>query len=97
MNELDIINKNYDLKSKMIKIEYEPIIPKISYNSCHYINCQEENENIKEKFKEMSLKLQENEKNRTNEIKEYYKRKNEKILQMSDRELLEEIYRLLTK
>ena len=48
---------------------------------------------LKEMIERKSKSLQQLQKEKTEAIKEYYKRQNEKISNMTDRQLLEEIYR----
>ena len=95
MNEINIINNFYDREDQLIKMRYQLEIPPIAPPIFCCIDIEEEKQKREirqKKLIEMSKKLQENEKNRIKEIKEFYKRKNKEIVQKTDRKLLEEIY-----
>ena len=94
MNELKMILENFRIKEELIKINNE--IP-----VCSPINCvcggsiKEQQTQIKEMIDRKSKELQQLQKEKTEAIREYYKKQHEKISNMNKRQLLEEIYREL--
>lgn len=95
MNELELIKQNYDIKAQIISNTYTT--PPVLLSAC--CRSKEEIEQDMQRSKEMAEKrcekLQENEREKYKAIENYYKEREEKIQKMTDRELLEAIYRRL--
>ena len=81
------ISDNIDVKANNIRMENEKLKQDI----------KEQQTQIKEMIERKSKELQQLQKEKTEAIKEYYKRQNEKISNMTERQLLEEIYRELER
>lgn len=98
MNGLKLIQQMYDLKAKQIDLNYTLPPFSLMTNSsccCSHDNTRKEIEIRQNAQKEKMEKLQENEQERKIAIEEYHKRQNEMISKMTERELLEAIYKQL--
>ena len=94
MNELNIILNNYEIEEKLIRLKYENAIPPLSFLYCtDKCKINEYIEQVKELSKKTSQELQKIEKQKTEAIKEYYEKLYKKVSNMSDRKLLEEVYK----
>ena len=94
MNELKMILEDFRTREELIKINNE--IPLFLPTNCICgDDIKEQQTQIKEMIERKSKELQQLQKEKTEAIKEYYKRQNEKISNMTERQLLEEIYRKL--
>ena len=94
MNELKMILENFRIKEELIKIDNE--VPLFLPTNCICeSDIKEQQTQIKEMIERKNKELQQLQKEKTEAIKEYYKRQNEKISNMTERQLLEEIYREL--
>ena len=92
MNELKIILENFRIKEELIKINNE--IPLFSPIDCVCRNdIKEQQAQIKKMLERKNKELQQLQKEKTEALKEYYKKQDEKISNMTDRQLLEEVYR----
>lgn len=92
MNELKMILENFRIKEELIKINNE--MPLFSPINCIYgDDIKEYQMQLKEMIEQKNKELQQLQKEKIEAIKEYYKRQNEKISNMTDRELLEAIYK----
>lgn len=96
MNELKIILENFRIREGLIKINNE--IPLFLPTNCICgSDTKEQQTQIKEMVERKNKELQQLQKEKTQAIKEYYKKKDEKISNMTDRQLLEETYRELKR
>lgn len=93
MNELKTILENFKMKENLIRLKYEckipPFLPLYCTDRC---KINEQQAKIKEFGEQASRELEEIAKEKTEALKEYYKNQDEKISNMTDRQLLEEIY-----
>lgn len=91
MSELKMILENFRIKEELIKINNEiPLF--LPINCVCESDIKEQQMRLKEMIERKSKELQQLQKEKTEAIKEYYKRQNEKMSNMTDRQLLEEIY-----
>ena len=91
MNELKMILEDFRIREELIKINNE--IPLFLPTNCICgSNIKEQQTQIKEMIERKNKELQQLQKEKTEAIKEYYKRQNEKMSNMTERQLLEEIY-----
>ena len=94
MNELKIILENFRIIENSIQTRYRNILMMFPPN--HFISKEkidEFNKRREEVIAEFNKELQQLQKQKTEAIKEYYKKQDEKISNMTDRQLLEEVYR----
>ena len=92
MNELKIILENFRIREELIKINNEiPLF--LPINCICESDIKEQQTQIKEMIELKNKELQQLQKEKTEAIKEYYKRQKEKISNMTERQLLEEIYK----
>lgn len=87
--KLKIILENFKIKEDLTRLKYERQIP-YGTEKC---KIDEQQKQIKDLAEQASKELEEIEKEKTETIKEYYKKQDEKISNMTDRELLETIYK----
>ena len=92
-DDLSIILNNFKIKEQIIRLKYESKIPiNPIFSKCNQA-IEEVFARAKQLAEEESKELQELEVEKTNAIENYYKELENKISKMTDRELLEEIYR----
>ena len=94
MNELKILLEDFKIKENLVRLKYEskipPFLPLYCTDRC---KIDEQQAQIKDLAEQASKELEEIEKEKSEAIKEYYKKQDEKISNMTDRELLEAIYK----
>ena len=94
MNKLKIILEDFKIRENLIRLKYESKIPPFSPLYCtDKCKIDEQQAQIKDLAEQASKELEEIEKEKTEAIKEYYKKQDEKISNMTDRQLLEQVYR----
>ena len=92
MNELKTILENFRIREELIKINNE--VPLFLPTICICgSNIKEHQRQLKETLERKNKELQQLQKEKTEAIKEYCKRQNETISNMTDRQLLEQVYR----
>ena len=92
MNELKMILEDFRIREELIKINNE--VPLFLPTNCICeSDIKEQQTQIKEMIERKNKELQQLQKEKTEAIKEYYKRQKEKISNMTDRQLLEQVYR----
>ena len=94
MNKLEIILEDFKIRENLIRLKHESKIPLFSPLYCtDKCKIDEQQAQIKDLAEQASKELEEIEKEKTEAIKEYYKKQDEKISNMTDRQLLEQVYR----
>ena len=93
-DDLNIILNNFNIKERIIKLKYESIMPiNPIFSKCNQGSIEEMFARVKQLAEEASKELLELQVEKNNAIESYYKELENKISKMTDRELLEDIYR----
>lgn len=94
MNELKIILEDFRVREYLIQTKYRNEL--MMFPPTHFLS-KEKIEKFDKKREELvtefNKELKQLQKEKTEALKEYYKKQDEKISNMTDRQLLEEVYR----
>lgn len=94
MNELKTILEDFRFIENSIQTKYRNKL--MMFPPTHFLSkekIEKFNKEREELITEFNKELQQLQKEKTEAIKEYYKKQDEKISNMTDRQLLEEVYR----
>ena len=98
MKEIKIILEDFKIRENLIRLKYESKIPPFSPLYCtDRCKIDEQQKQIKYLAEQASKELEEIAKEKNKALREYYKKQDERVSNMTDRQLLEEVYRGMLK